>query len=577
MSGPQPEPATPDLPPYDLERLRSAPMAERLRLLCRTWVYGIHATPVPVYIGYVLKIALFYAGGWWLWCSFSPGMGSIAGFTEWATTPVAFQKAMIWSLLYESLGFGCSSGPMTGRFVPPIGGVLWFARPGTTKLPLVAGLPVFGGIQRSLLDVGLYLAYVAVCLWALASAAPPMAAIGLIVVLVAVLGVTDKTIFLAARSEHYWVVLTAMALASGTEVWIGASKWVWAAIWFWAATSKLNSHFPGVIAIMLTNSPFIPRALAHRLWQRFPDDLRASPLAAAMAHGGTVAEYAIPVILMTSDGGWQTVGGLILMLGFHSFISGNLPMGMPVEWNVAMVYGGFTLFGAHAAVSPMPALENPVLAIFLGVMLVAIPLVGNFMPRLVSFLMSMRYYAGNWAYSVWLFRGDATAKLGKLVKSGATMREQLERLVDDAEQVERALMMTPTFRLMHLQGRALHDALPHALEDAAPIDGRPATLEDYEWLDGELVAGIVLGWNFGDGHLHGRQLLEAVQAQCGFEPDELRVVCVESQPMAGEGMDWTVYDAARGEITHGRARIADMLTWQPWPQAGWPEAAPERS
>ena len=37
-------------------------------------------------------------------------------------------------------------------------------------------------------------------------------------------------------------------------------------------------------------------------------------------------------------------------------------------------------------------------------------------------------------------------------------------------------------------------------------------LADYEYLDGELVAGMVLGWNFGDGHLHDEQLLSASAA-----------------------------------------------------------------
>ena len=35
-------------------------------------------------------------------------------------------------------------------------------------------------------------------------------------------------------------------------------------------------------------------------------------------------------------------------------------------------------------------------------------------------------------------------------------------------------------------------------------------LGDYEYVDGELVAGMVLGWNFGDGHLHSEELLQAL-------------------------------------------------------------------
>ena len=65
---------------------------------------------------------------------------------------------------------------------------------------------------------------------------------------------------------------------------------------------------------------------------------------------------------------------------------------------------------------------------------------------------------------------------------------------------------------MHLQGRALADLVPKAVD----------RFDDYEWVDGELVCGLVLGWNFGDGHLHDEELLDAMQEQCGFEDGELR-------------------------------------------------------
>ena len=63
--------------------------------------------------------------------------------------------------------------------------------------------------------------------------------------------------------------------------------------------------------------------------------------------------------------------------------------------------------------------------------LVAVPLYGNFVPARVSFLPSMRYYAGNWAYNIWLIRKGSEAKLDALTKSAGTMREQLARLLDD--------------------------------------------------------------------------------------------------------------------------------------------------
>ena len=41
-----------------------------------------------------------------------------------------FQKVVVWLLLWEVLGLGCGSMPLTFRFLPPIGGILYWLRPG---------------------------------------------------------------------------------------------------------------------------------------------------------------------------------------------------------------------------------------------------------------------------------------------------------------------------------------------------------------------------------------------------------------------------------------------------------------
>jgi len=554
--------AAADLPPYDMDRLRAAPFPERMRLICWTWLFQVTAPPAVVYLGYVLKIAFFYVGGWMFFCSFSPGMGSPFDLSAWAFEPTAFKKAILWSLAYEGLGLGCSTGPLTGRFLPPIGGVLHFLRPGTTKLAVFPGAPILGGTRRTWIDVGLYaLLYVLLFRALVAPELTPDLLLP-VVVLLPVLGISDKTIFLSTRGEHYYTALVCLAWAAAPgDAWVAGCKMVWVAIWFWAATSKLNRHFPYVVAVMLTNSPFVPDWLRGKLFRRHPDDLRPSVLASSIAHFGTVVEYTFPMILLASGGGPLTMPALVAMFAFHSFIAGNFPMGMPVEWNVMMVYGGFVLFGQFAAIPIAAILEAPWLLAFLITMLVAIPLYGNLVPSRVSFLMAMRYYAGNWAYSVWLFRADSARKLDRLVKAVPLLRDQLARILDDPQAVDMAIAMQPSFRLMHLQGRALHDALPRAVDD----------IDEYEWMDGEMVAGLSLGWNFGDGHLHGVQLLEAIQSQCGFDEGELRVVMVESQPLGGSAMAWKIVDAAGGVLETGESLIAEMVTRQPWPSG--PEAA----
>ena len=86
---------------------------------------------------------------------------------------MAFQKAILWCMLFEGLGLGCGSGPLTGRYAPPVGGFLYFLRPGTTKLPLFPRAPLLGGHRRTALDVLLYAALVTALVAALVAPAPP--------------------------------------------------------------------------------------------------------------------------------------------------------------------------------------------------------------------------------------------------------------------------------------------------------------------------------------------------------------------------------------------------------------------
>ena len=75
---------------------------------------------------------------------------------------------------------------------------------------------------------------------------------------------------------------------------------------------------------------------------------------------------------------------------------------------------------------------------------------------------------------------------------------------------------------------------------------------------------MVLGWNFGEGHLHDEQLLAAVQERCGFAEGELRVVMLESQPIHRQSQRYRIVDAATGLVESGSVAVADMVSRQPW-------------
>ncbi|MCA9683926.1 MAG: DUF3556 domain-containing protein, partial [Myxococcales bacterium] len=479
------DPALPDYDPLDWAR---RPFSERARMVCDSWVLQGYGAPLPVYLAYSFK-ALLYIGGWLLACRFTPGLGELGTLSAWWLEPTAFHKAIVWSMLFEILGLGCGSGPLTGRYLPPVGGFLYFLRPGTTKLALFPGVPVIGGHRRGWLDVVLYAATVGVCLWALSSAAVGREQVIALVVLVPLLGILDKTLFLAARGEHYWTTLVVLLFA---DDWIAGAKAVMLALWFWAGVSKLNHHFPTVVSVMTSNSPFTRRLpwLRRMMVRSYPEDMRPSTLATILAHAGTALEIGVPLVLALSPGGDSLVLGIVLMLFLHGYITSNVPMGVPIEWNIMMVYGGFALFWAHPEVTVLD-LGPPGLALFLVAMLVGVPLLGNLMPERVSFLLAMRYYAGNWPVSIWLFRGESHRRLERLCKSSGWIEDQLGRFYDEATRIV-LFSKVLAFRLMHLHGRALGKLLPRAVDD----------LDERTYVDGELIAGLVLGWNFGDGHLH---------------------------------------------------------------------------
>jgi hypothetical protein len=545
---------TPILPPYDALEWSLKPLPEKARMTCEAWALQGYGSPPAVFIFYALKMAL-YVGGWLVFCGFTPGMGKLAELDAWWLTPDAFQKAIVWSLLFEVLGLGCGSGPLTGRYLPPVGGFLYFLRPGTTKLPLFERAKLIGGHTRSLLDVALYAALLAACLAALIAAHPGYAELLPIAVLLPVLGVLDRTIFLCARGEHYWT--TVMMLVLATSDFVPGAKGVHASLWFWAGISKLNHHFPNVTCVMTSNSPVLRfEWLRKRMYRDYPRDLNPSALAVWMSHAGTLLELTVPTVLLLGDGGTVTLVGLLLMLALHGFITSNVPMGVPLEWNVMMVYGGFFLFWHNAQASVLDA--PPAALALLAIMGVLVPLAGNLWPARVPFLLAMRYYAGNWAYSVWLFKKGSHVKLEKLRKSTPWVFDQLGKLYDDTTVIALSGRVM-AFRMMHLHGRALPDLVPRALA--------PAALESYDWIEGELMAGMALGWNFGDGHLHSEQLLRALQAQCGFEEGELRCVMVESQPLFGTSMHYRIHDARRGLLEQGDVEVGPLRARQPWQSA----------
>jgi len=538
--------------PYDFEEWGKLPFPEKAKKVCQAWAMQGFGAPKFTVLFYSLKIA-FYIWMWTVFCSYSIELGNFDSISEWWFKLEALGKALTWTVLIEVIGFGGASGPLTGRYMPILGGITYWLIPGTVKSPMFKAL----GDKRNILDVLLYAALLYFLIIACIAPSITSEVVIPILILLPILGLLDTQIFLAARSDVWYPALFVFLFPTEAG---GALQICWFAVWFWAAFSKLTPTFTSVVAVMISNSPFLSfKWLKRMLFKNYPEDLRMSKTAVYIAHFGTVVEFSLPILLMTGTFmGWSQEVMFYCLLGmtaFHTFIFMNFPMGVPMEWNVIMVYGGWLLFGFNPEFFPTDVTSLPIFALFV-MWFLFFTLLGNFFPKYISFLLSMRYYAGTWPYSVWLFKkGTKVSKLdANIRKTSPDIRKQLGFFYDE-KTTNSILSRMIAFRMMHLPGRTLQDLLPKAVEN----------IDDYYWVDGEFLAGEVIGWNFGDGHLHQEKLLGSVQKRCNFANGELRVIMVESPQLHNGRLHWRIHDANDGLMEEGYAYIKDLKQKMPWP------------
>ena len=558
-----------ETPQIDFEEWSKGTRAEKIIPMARHWAEVGFGTPVLLHLFYVVKIGLYILAAWLLALT-TTGIDGFTNVTHWYAEPIVFEKVVLYTMLFEVVGLGCGFGPLNNRFFPPLGSILYWLRPDTIRLPPWPDrIPFTKGDRRTPVDALLYGALLVLLVIAIFSdGTGPVPALGTtvgvlpawqiwaVVGVLAVLGLRDKVIFLAARGEVYASFTVAFLFAGyGVDMIVGA-KLVCLVIWLGAATSKLNKHFPFVISTMMSNNPvFRPRFIKRKFFEHFPDDLRPGRLSRRLAHFSTAIEGLVPLVLFFSHGGWPTAIAAFIMLCFHFGILSSIPMGVPLEWNVFMMFSVLALFVGHAAVG-LGDLTTP-LPILLFVVVAGTVVLGNLFPRKVSFLPGMRYYAGNWDTTLWCIKPSADAKIANGIIAIASMpAAQLEKFYGSKEAAQIPMYMGYAFRAFNTHGRALFTLAHRAMAGHSE--------DDYVLTDGERITSTAIGWNFGDGHFSNEQLVAALHKRCHFEPGEVRVVMLDAQPIHRQTQQYRLVDAATGEFERGHVRVADMVTRQPW-------------
>lgn len=589
-------------PNVEPEAFIQRPLQERLRVLTTQWAEWGFGAARNISVLYLAKVFGAWLIGGVLLVTLTSHLNPLDP-ASWWMNPIVYQKLLVMTMLLDAIGVAGSWGPLAGKFGPLTGGILFWSRPGTIKLSPYKWIPFTGGNRRTVFDVFLYYGF----LFAMGTAlllpgqtAAGLPALGrfqayltdpangvpawlmqhaesflliqttplvLAVALLLIIGLRDKTIFLAARAEQYLLpIVFFIVFPHFFEVtdMVIALKIFLVTVWVGAGFSKLNRHFSLVIPPMLSNTPFWPpRWLKKSMYKDFEgSDLRPSRPAHLIAHVlGTIVEIGAPLVMLfvagSALGGQLTVTlATLLMVGFCLFIISTFPLAVPLEWNMlfaicAVVFFigypngvGFSVFDMSQPWLPFAVIAIPVFFVIFG----------SIRPDKVSFLASLRQYGGNWASALWAIHPDAEHKLHRVYRPTTDQIDQLQTMGLPYPLAETFLQMTIGWRSLHSQGRGLFSVL---LEDVPDIDHRRVR-------EAEFGCNAMIGFNFGEGHFHNEELIAAIQEQAQFEPGEFIVAWVESEALWSGIQEYRLIDAALGVVERGHWRVKDAVAAQPW-------------
>ena len=564
----------PYLPDVDPDTFLKKPLMERMRILATDWAENGFGSPKMIHTIYIVKLVVFFAIGGIAVATLTSGLPAFWHVSEWWNQPIVYQKVILWTVLLEAIGVAGSWGPLAGKVKPMTGGILFWARPGTIRLRPWKWVPFTNGDRRTWFDIAVYLALLvslAVPLLSpgvhsdsLSNALPDNTS-GLVnpalliapIALLVLIGLRDKTIFLAARGEQYLPALVIFAVLPFVNMII-ALKMVIVVVWVGAGFSKFGKHFSNVIPPMVSNTIFAPKWVRRAHYRDFGRDMRPSRLADFMAHvNGTTVEILAPLVLFFSTNKWVTLAAVLLMVGFHLFIISTFPLAVPLEWNVVFAYAtiflflGFPNWNGYAPWNMTP----PWLALVIVAALLFLPDPGQsaagqgVLPALDA---AVRGQLGLGAVGL-RARRRAEAQRGHPPASN-----QIDQFV--AAGYDRSGPRSPCRRrsrgeAMHSQARGLFSLLLTA----------PARHRHQHRARGRVRLQLA----------DRLQLRRRPPAQRGpdpgraarkpnFEPGECVIAWVESEAFGSGVQHYKLIDAALGVIERGTWKVADAVAEQPW-------------
>ena len=552
-------------PPVDPETFLDKPLMERMKTLALHWCEYGFGTPKMVHTIYVVKLVVFYTLGGLSLILATSDLPAFWHVSEWWAEPIVYQKAVMWTMLLEAIGIAGSWGPLAGKFKPMTGGIRYWARPGTIRMPPYKAVPFTAGNTRTVADAVLYLGFLVSLLVGDRGARrddPGLVRPALLIapiVLLVLNGLRDKIVFLAARSEQYLPALIFFAVFDFVDM-IVALKLLIVVVWIGAGVSKFGHHFAQVVAADDVEQPVLPcprgsgapstgtspRTSGRPRWRT------SSPTV-----GGTLIEIVTPLVLLFSTNRTVTALAVIVMVIFHFFIISAFPLAVPLEWNVLFAYATVFLFWGFKAGDGFGIgdMTSPALTLAVVAGLVFFPILGQ--PAAQTGLLPAVH-------------APVRRQLGLgPVGLPAGRRVQAERPHPEQRQPGRP---APGPRLRRQDRRDHHAADDRLAVDAQPgprpllaaDEARPRPRQGARCGRPSSPATRSSASTSATGTSTTTSSIAEVQRRCGFEPGEWIVVWVESQPIHKPTQEYMVIDAALGVIERGTWNVAEAVDELPW-------------
>jgi len=489
------------------------------------------------------------------------------------------KRFIIYSILTDAIGLNATNGPLgfrslLGSFCIPL---FNFFTPGTITGPL---LPNVTARRSKALVVG-YAMYLLLLLRALTTPSVGAPEVLPVVGALLLLAPFDFVIAETSRCEHYGYMLFSLAFP-GSQ-WIFGCQCVMIALWTGAGIAKIGPWFQYVLVNMVTNAQFAglaPTAIK-ALHRDFPRDMRPSTAAFALATFGTVAECTMGFLCAYEP---TRHLGVVVTLGFHTFIASHLPFASVQEWNIFCGWASLVFFGMHPFEWPAGGV-HPALAAGLALALVIVPLVGQILPSRVPFLFAFRPYAGNWFFAWHVVSASGQAKLRQLKTAESLFFEEndpesslaksawLKRLAG-----EHAWLADKEFHRQFVQwGLAAQLVQFPQYRPLVPIVELIESRLGYQSADEYRLfwhmpfLALVHGWNLAAGwHMReGAPYYPAMQRVCGFDEGECLVVVFPPLSLLTRTAEWFVVDVAKtaaggaGVVMRGKAPFGALEAMQP--------------